>query len=79
MPEVIDRAGSGAAGRGSRSPAATMGSPRRALSDSYAGNGRTSPPQRRGSVEGAEEAESAAWASRPDRRSYLLSIRPQHR
>ncbi|XP_040535971.1 alpha-protein kinase 3 isoform X6 [Gallus gallus] len=78
MPEVIDRAGSGAAGRGSRSPAATMGSPRRALSDSYAGNGRTSPPQRRGSVEGAEEAESAAWASRPDRRSYLLSIRPQN-
>lgn len=76
MPAVIDRAGSGAAGRGSRSPAAAMGSPRRALSDSYAGNGRTSPPQRRGSV---EEAESAAWASRPDRRSYLLSIRPQNR
>ncbi|XP_021263234.1 alpha-protein kinase 3 isoform X2 [Numida meleagris] len=79
MPAVIDRAGSGAAGRGTRSPAAAMGSPRRALSDSYAGNGRTSPPQRRGSVEGAEEAESAAWASRPDRRSYLLSIRPQNR
>ncbi|XP_065589802.1 alpha-protein kinase 3 isoform X1 [Cyrtonyx montezumae] len=75
MPTVIDRAGSGAAGRGSRSPAAAMGSPRRALSDSYAGNGRTSPPQRRGSV---EEAESAAWASRPDRRNYLLSIRPQN-
>ncbi|XP_015728213.1 LOW QUALITY PROTEIN: alpha-protein kinase 3 [Coturnix japonica] len=78
MPAVIGRVGSGAAGRGSRSPAAVMGSPRRGLSDSYTGNGRTSPPQRRGSVEGAEEAESAAWASRPDRRSYLLSIRPQN-
>ncbi|XP_035422677.1 LOW QUALITY PROTEIN: alpha-protein kinase 3 [Cygnus atratus] len=80
MPAVIDRAGSGAAaGRGSRSPAAAMGSPRRALSNSYAGNGRLSPPLRPGSVEGAEEAESAAWASRPNRRSYLLSIRPQNR
>ncbi|XP_042660180.1 alpha-protein kinase 3 isoform X1 [Tyto alba] len=45
-----------------------MGSPRRALS------GRDG-----GSVEGAEEAENAAWASRPDRRSYLLSIRPRNR
>ncbi|XP_053933506.1 alpha-protein kinase 3 isoform X3 [Cuculus canorus] len=27
----------------------------------------------------AEEAENAAWASRPDRRSYLLGIRPQNR
>uniref|UniRef100_A0A8B9C469 non-specific serine/threonine protein kinase n=1 Tax=Anser brachyrhynchus TaxID=132585 RepID=A0A8B9C469_9AVES len=56
-----------------------MGSPRRALSNSYAGNGRLSPPLRPGSVEGAEEAENAAWASRPNRRSYLLSIRPQNR
>nr|XP_047937384.1 LOW QUALITY PROTEIN: alpha-protein kinase 3 [Anser cygnoides] len=80
MPAVIDRAGSGGApGRGSRSPAAAMGSPRRALSNSYAGNGRLSPPLRPGSVEGAEEAENAAWASRPNRRSYLLSIRPQNR
>ncbi|XP_027322456.2 alpha-protein kinase 3 isoform X1 [Anas platyrhynchos] len=55
-----------------------MGSPRRALGNSYAGNGRLSPPLRPGSVEGAEEAESAAWASRPNRRSYLLSIRPQN-
>ncbi|XP_035191948.1 LOW QUALITY PROTEIN: alpha-protein kinase 3 [Oxyura jamaicensis] len=79
MPPVIDRAASGAAaGRGSRSPAAAMGSPRRALGNSYAGNGRLSPPLRPGSVEGAEEAESAAWASRPNRRSYLLSIRPQN-
>ncbi|NXR05008.1 ALPK3 kinase, partial [Sagittarius serpentarius] len=30
------------------------------------------------SVEGVEEAESAAWASRPDRRSYLLAIRPKN-
>ncbi|XP_032926617.1 alpha-protein kinase 3 isoform X1 [Catharus ustulatus] len=29
-------------------------------------------------IDGAEEAESAAWASRPDRRSYLLGIRPQN-
>ncbi|XP_067161912.1 alpha-protein kinase 3 [Apteryx mantelli] len=54
-----------------------MGSPRRALGQSYAGNGLLS-PRRPGSVEGAEEAESAAWASRPDRRSYLLSIRPEN-
>ncbi|KAM9270569.1 alpha-protein kinase 3 [Cariama cristata] len=47
-----------------------MGSPRRALAGLY-GRGT-------GSVEGAEEAESEAWASRPDRRSYLLSIRPQN-
>ncbi|XP_074955813.1 alpha-protein kinase 3 isoform X2 [Phalacrocorax aristotelis] len=48
-----------------------MGSPRRALAGLY-GRGT-------GSVEGAEEAESAAWASRPDRRSYLLAIRPRNR
>ncbi|PKU41570.1 alpha-protein kinase 3 [Limosa lapponica baueri] len=47
-----------------------MGSPRRALAGLY-GRGT-------GNVEGAEEAESAAWASRPDRRSYLLGIRPQN-
>ncbi|KAM9275975.1 alpha-protein kinase 3 [Morus bassanus] len=47
-----------------------MGSPRRALAGLY-GRGT-------GSVEGAEEAESAAWASRPDRRSYLLAIRPRN-
>ncbi|OPJ82765.1 alpha-protein kinase 3 [Patagioenas fasciata monilis] len=29
-------------------------------------------------MDGAEEAESAAWAARPDRRSYLLGIRPQN-
>ncbi|NWH69587.1 ALPK3 kinase, partial [Piaya cayana] len=58
-----------AAGRGSRSPAAAMGSSRRALAglSGWAGGGT------------AEEAENAAWASRPDRRSYLLSIRPQNR
>ncbi|XP_050165402.1 alpha-protein kinase 3 [Myiozetetes cayanensis] len=44
-----------------------MGSTRRAL------YGRGS-----GHADGAEEAESAAWASRPDRRSYLLGIRPQN-
>ncbi|KAM7102335.1 alpha-protein kinase 3 isoform 1-T1 [Ciconia maguari] len=71
MPAVSDRAGSGGGGRGSRSPAAAMGSPRRALAGLY-GRGT-------GSVEGAEEAESAAWAARPDRRSYLLGIRPQNR
>ncbi|XP_054025073.1 alpha-protein kinase 3 [Dryobates pubescens] len=48
-----------------------MGSSRRALAGLY---GRAP-----GTVEGAEEAESAAWASRPDRRSYLLGIRPQNR
>ncbi|XP_051484273.1 alpha-protein kinase 3 isoform X2 [Apus apus] len=48
-----------------------MGSARRALA-SLSGRGT-------GNIEGAEEAESAAWASRPDRRSYLLGIRPQHR
>ncbi|XP_075361628.1 alpha-protein kinase 3 isoform X2 [Mycteria americana] len=48
-----------------------MGSPRRALAGLY-GRGT-------GSVEEAEEAESAAWAARPDRRSYLLGIRPQNR
>ncbi|KAM6409905.1 LOW QUALITY PROTEIN: alpha-protein kinase 3 [Rhynochetos jubatus] len=69
MPAVTDRVGSGG-GRGSRSPAATMGSPRRALAGVY--------EQGTGSVEGAEEAENAAWASRPDRRSYLLGIRPQN-
>ncbi|NXI40204.1 ALPK3 kinase, partial [Galbula dea] len=68
MPAVSDRAGSG--GRGSRSPAATMGSSRRALAGLY-GRGT-------GTIEGAEEAENAAWASRPDRRSYLLAIRPQN-
>ncbi|XP_054244072.1 alpha-protein kinase 3 [Indicator indicator] len=47
-----------------------MGSSRRALAGLY---GRAT-----GTVEGAEEAESAAWASRPDRRSYLLGIRPQN-
>ncbi|NXU24694.1 ALPK3 kinase, partial [Thalassarche chlororhynchos] len=70
MPAVTDRAGSGGGGRGSCSLAATMGSPRRALTGLY-GRGT-------GSIEGAEEAESAAWASRPDRRSYLLGIRPQN-
>ncbi|XP_069723277.1 alpha-protein kinase 3 isoform X3 [Phaenicophaeus curvirostris] len=46
-----------------------MGSSRRALAglSGWAGGGT------------AEEAENAAWASRPDRRSYLLSIRPQNR
>ncbi|XP_068026373.1 alpha-protein kinase 3 isoform X2 [Melanerpes formicivorus] len=48
-----------------------MGSSRRALAGLYG--------QAPGTVEGAEEAESAAWASRPDRRSYLLGIRPQNR
>ncbi|KAJ7411005.1 alpha-protein kinase 3 isoform X1 [Willisornis vidua] len=48
-----------------------MGSTRRALAGLY---GRAS-----GHADGAEEAESAAWASRPDRRSYLLGIRPQNR
>ncbi|XP_074736528.1 alpha-protein kinase 3 isoform X2 [Strix uralensis] len=48
-----------------------MGEPRRALAGP---SGRDT-----GSVEGAEEAEKAAWASRPDRRSYLLSIRPRNR
>ncbi|XP_052663786.1 alpha-protein kinase 3 isoform X2 [Harpia harpyja] len=72
MPAVTDRAGSGGGGgRGSRSPAAAMGSPRRAL-PGLPGRGTDG-------VEGAEEAESAAWASRPDRRSYLLGIRPQNR
>ncbi|KAM8987328.1 alpha-protein kinase 3 isoform 6-T7 [Ara ararauna] len=47
-----------------------MGSPRRALGG-FHGRGTDT-------IEGAEEAESAAWASRPDRRSYLLSIRPQN-
>ncbi|XP_027513318.1 alpha-protein kinase 3 isoform X3 [Corapipo altera] len=47
-----------------------MGSTRRALAGLY---GRGS-----GHADGAEEAESAAWASRPDRRSYLLGIRPQN-
>ncbi|KAM9374857.1 alpha-protein kinase 3 isoform 2-T2 [Phaethornis superciliosus] len=72
MPAVTDRAGSGGGGRGSgsRSPGAAMGSTRRALAGLY-GRGT-------GSIEGAEEAESAAWASRPDRRSYLLGIRPQN-
>ncbi|XP_065498287.1 alpha-protein kinase 3 [Caloenas nicobarica] len=48
-----------------------MGSPRRALAGLY-GRGSSN-------MDGAEEAESAAWASRPDRRSYLLGIRPQNR
>lgn len=48
-----------------------MGSSRRALAGL---SGRDA-----SGVEGAEEAESMAWASRPDRRSYLLSIRPQKR
>lgn len=58
-----------AAGQGSRTPA--MGSTRRALAGLY-GQGTSH-------IDGAEEAESAAWASRPDRRSYLLGIRPQNR
>ncbi|NWU80183.1 ALPK3 kinase, partial [Onychorhynchus coronatus] len=62
--------GRAAGGRGSRSSAAAMGSTRRALAGLY---GRGS-----GHADGAEEAESAAWASRPDRRSYLLGIRPQN-
>ncbi|NXX61652.1 ALPK3 kinase, partial [Scopus umbretta] len=70
MPAVTDRVGSSGGGRGSRSPAAAMGSPRRALAGLYG--------QGTGSIEGAEEAESAAWASRPDRRSYLLAIRPKN-
>ncbi|XP_053844657.1 alpha-protein kinase 3 isoform X2 [Vidua macroura] len=48
-----------------------MSSTRRALSGLY-GRGTSH-------IDGAEEAESAAWASRPDRRSYLLGIRPQNR
>ncbi|XP_041878742.1 alpha-protein kinase 3 isoform X2 [Corvus kubaryi] len=48
-----------------------MGSTRRALAGLY-GRGTSH-------IDGAEEAESAAWASRPDRRSYLLGIRPQNR
>lgn len=73
MPAVTDRAGSGGGGRGrgSRSPAAAMGSPHRALAGLY-GRGT-------GSLDEAEEAEKAAWASRPDRRSYLLGIRPRNR
>ncbi|NWX93548.1 ALPK3 kinase, partial [Nothoprocta pentlandii] len=63
--------------RGRGSPAAAMGSPRRALGQSYAGNGLLL-PHRSSSVESAEEAENEAWASRPDRRSYLLSIRPEN-
>ncbi|XP_051652323.1 alpha-protein kinase 3 isoform X1 [Manacus candei] len=47
-----------------------MGSTRRALAGLYG--------QGSGHADGAEEAESAAWASRPDRRSYLLGIRPQN-
>ncbi|XP_058667449.1 alpha-protein kinase 3 isoform X1 [Ammospiza caudacuta] len=48
-----------------------MSSTRRALAGLY-GRGTSH-------IDGAEEAESAAWASRPDRRSYLLGIRPQNR
>uniref|UniRef100_A0A8U8BPN6 non-specific serine/threonine protein kinase n=1 Tax=Geospiza parvula TaxID=87175 RepID=A0A8U8BPN6_GEOPR len=48
-----------------------MSSTRRALAGLY-GRGASH-------IDGAEEAESAAWASRPDRRSYLLGIRPQNR
>ncbi|XP_005051745.1 PREDICTED: alpha-protein kinase 3 isoform X2 [Ficedula albicollis] len=48
-----------------------MSSTRRALTGLY-GQGASH-------TDGAEEAESAAWASRPDRRSYLLGIRPQNR
>ncbi|XP_027597606.2 alpha-protein kinase 3 isoform X2 [Pipra filicauda] len=48
-----------------------MGSTRRALAGLY--------ERGSGHADGAEEAESAAWASRPDRRSYLLGIRPQNR
>nr|XP_030137346.3 alpha-protein kinase 3 isoform X1 [Taeniopygia guttata] len=47
-----------------------MSSTRRALAGLY-GRGTSH-------IDGAEEAESAAWASRPDRRSYLLGIRPQN-
>ncbi|XP_057278082.1 alpha-protein kinase 3 isoform X1 [Pezoporus wallicus] len=47
-----------------------MGSARRDLGDLH-GRGMDA-------IEGAEEAESKAWASRPDRRSYLLGIRPQN-
>ncbi|XP_010225936.1 PREDICTED: alpha-protein kinase 3 [Tinamus guttatus] len=54
-----------------------MGSSHRALDQSYVGNGLLL-PRRSSSVESAEEAESEAWASRPDRRSYLLSIRPEN-
>ncbi|NXX37953.1 ALPK3 kinase, partial [Tricholaema leucomelas] len=57
-------------GCSSGSPDSAMGSSRRALAGLY-GRGT-------GNVEGAEEAESVAWASRPDRRSYLLGIRPQN-
>ncbi|TRZ18259.1 hypothetical protein HGM15179_008817 [Zosterops borbonicus] len=48
-----------------------MSSTRRALAGLY-GRGTSH-------IDGAEEAENAAWASRPDRRSYLLGIRPQNR
>ncbi|XP_014745517.1 PREDICTED: alpha-protein kinase 3 [Sturnus vulgaris] len=48
-----------------------MSSTRRALPGLY-GRGTSH-------IDGVEEAESAAWASRPDRRSYLLGIRPQNR
>ncbi|KAM7039628.1 alpha-protein kinase 3 isoform 1-T1 [Acridotheres tristis] len=47
-----------------------MSSTRRALPGLY-GRGTSH-------IDGVEEAESAAWASRPDRRSYLLGIRPQN-
>ncbi|KAM9126120.1 alpha-protein kinase 3 [Pangshura tecta] len=59
-----------------------MGSRRRPLSRSYSGNGRYSlysPSSAPGPGAESEEGEGPGWSTRPDSRSYLLSIRPENR
>ncbi|XP_065268660.1 alpha-protein kinase 3 [Emys orbicularis] len=58
-----------------------MGSRRRPLSRSYSGNGRYSlysPSSAPGPGDESEEGEGPGWSTRPDSRSYLLSIRPEN-
>nr|XP_023959736.1 alpha-protein kinase 3 isoform X1 [Chrysemys picta bellii] len=58
-----------------------MGSRRRPLSRSYSGNGRYSlysPSSAPGPGGESEEGEGPGWSTRPDSRSYLLSIRPEN-
>ncbi|XP_075753565.1 alpha-protein kinase 3 isoform X1 [Pelodiscus sinensis] len=53
-----------------------MGSRRRPLSRSYSGNGRYALS---GPGPGdSDEGDGPGWGTRPDSRSYLLSIRPEH-
>ncbi|XP_074862559.1 alpha-protein kinase 3 isoform X2 [Carettochelys insculpta] len=58
-----------------------MGSRRRPLGRSYSGNGRYALPSPPGGPQPgeSEQGEGPGWGARPEGRSYLLSVRPEHR